>query len=363
MFHRDVFLLVQSKVPEWMFSLRQALEDLKPLSEQVGVSADAISTAISEAKKRHDLSDEDTKVLWLAMTGPGQGTGAIKKEAEAGEPPINNKRAEFVKAGKEAGIDIDKSMASAEVRQRVERAIAAIESMESRGVPPETKAAMDLLKKDLDQFEADGAVGSMIILARRAHRENQKLIIGLETDWIPALDKRDSLQKQAIAALMKEISGIAEALKAMGLDNVEIICGNGSDLAGKILERADKTNTNLHNVVIMASASTINSENFTALRSTDEGSRPFLAAIDPQELTEFYAKFGEATDKQLHIKLAQMLYIALELAAGKEPPQIPMIASYDKSMRMVVFLPKAEPMDYEALRDAYKAERSALVAA
>mgnify|MGYP001563861683 CR=1 FL=1 len=58
-----------------------------------------------------------------------------------------------------------------------------------------------------------------------------------------------------------------------------------------------------------------------------------------------------------------MLYMTLELAAGKEPPQLPIIASYDKKMRIVIFLPKADPIDYEALKSNYAAEKAALQAA
>ena len=218
-------------------------------------------------------------------------------------------------------------------------------------------------RKDLNQIEADGAVGSLIVLARKAKRENQRLLIGLETDWMPGINAKSSLQRSAISALMKEIDSIGETLKSMGLDNVEIIHGNSNELAGSLLDRADKTHTSLRNVVAMASVSTINSESFSPLRNADENNRPFLAGIDPAELISFYGQFGEATAKQLHIRLSRMLYMTLELASGKEPPQLPIIVSYDKKMRMVVYLPKAEPKDYEDLKNIYAAEKTALAAA
>ena len=46
--------------------------------------------------------------------------------------------------------------------------MAAIESLDNEGIAPETKAAIELLKKNLNQFEADGGAGSLIVLARRA---------------------------------------------------------------------------------------------------------------------------------------------------------------------------------------------------
>ncbi|MCX5678999.1 MAG: UTP--glucose-1-phosphate uridylyltransferase [Candidatus Omnitrophica bacterium] len=218
-------------------------------------------------------------------------------------------------------------------------------------------------ENNLNQFEADSAVGDLIILARRAQRENQKLIIGLETDWIPGMNVKGSLQRNAIAALMKEIDGIGETLKSMGLDNVEVIRGSGNDLANTLLTEADKTHTSLHNIVVMASTNTINSNSFTALKDANENDRPFLAGIDPTELMKLYDEFGETTSKQLYIRLMQMLYMTLELASGKEPPQIPLIMSYDKKTRTVIFLPKAEPRDYEMLKNVYAAEKMALAAA
>ena len=298
--------------------------------------------------------------------------------SEIVESSVNNERAKFIETGNKiiSAIttktnlhsitdvgNLDKKMTTAEIRQRVERAILVIEGLEKENIYPETRASIELLKKNLNQFEADGAVGSLIVLARRAQRENQKLIIGLETDWIPGMNIKGSLQRNAIAALMKEIDAIGEALKSMGLDNVEITRGNSNDLASALLTEANKTHTSLHNIVVMASANTISSNSFVALRNTDENDKPFLAGIDPTELIKLYTEFGEATSKQLYIRLTQMLYMTLELAAGKEPPQLPIIASYDKKMRIVIFLPKAEPIDYEVLKNTYVAEKTALSAA
>jgi hypothetical protein len=113
----------------------------------------------------------------------------------------------------------------------------------------------------------------------------------------------------------------------------------------------------------MASAQTITSDSFLALRVADESGRAFLAGIDPTELIKAYAEHGEATSKQLKIRLASLLYLTLELALGKEPPQMPLVVSYDKDKRMIIYLPTAEPVDYEALKSTYKAEQTALAAA
>jgi len=175
------------------------------------------------------------------------------------ESSLNNERAKYIESGSKLAGGLDKNMATAEIRQRVQKAIEAIEKIDQKNVSPEIRANIESLKNNLNQFEADGAVGSLIVLARKAKKENQKLIIGLETDWIPGINVGNSLQRQAITALMKEIDSIAEALQSMGLDNVEIIRGSGNQLADAILaaKEAGNTSIKMHNIVIMASANTM----------------------------------------------------------------------------------------------------------
>ena len=339
--------------------------------------AAANSADVNSAESRIVFNDvkDNTSIVDSAKPETAQASKTTQL-FEIVESALVDKRTEFIdagnrlidslaaKTGSEVATDIgalDEKMTTAKIGQRVERAIAAIEKLDKEGVAPETRTAIELLKKNLSQFEADGGVASLIFLARRAKRENQKLIIGLETGWIPGI--KNGLQQKAIFALMREMDSIAEALRSMGLDNVEVVHEGGSELAGVLLNKASQTQTSKHNIVVMASAGTINSDSFAALRNADEGDRPFLAGIDPAELIKLYAEFGESVSSQLHIRLAGLFYMTMELAAGKEPPQTPMIASYDKKMRIVIFLPSAKPMDYEMLKNNYAAEKAALQAA
>ena len=216
-----------------------------------------------------------------------------------------------------------------------------------------------LLKNNLNQFEADGAVGSLIVLARKAKRENQKLIIGLETDWIPGISVKGSLQKNAIAVLMKEIDSIGEALRSMGLDNVEIVHESGSQLADSLTKAANDSHTNMRNIVVMASKETITSDSFRAFRDANEKDKPFLAGIDSIELIKLYEQFGESVSHQLHIELTKLLYMTLEIAAGKEPPKAPWI-QYDSAARILFLVPSADLKDYEELKTAIRGEILAL---
>ncbi len=328
--------------------------------------------------------NEDTREFTaLTLNRPA----LIEDEREAGKEglsssgeTVKSNKMDFINTGNElmsllaelpypeAAVMIDKldrTLTAEEICLRVKRAIEFAEGVCDEDLSAESKTAIDFLKRNIIQFQADSAIGSLITLARRAKRENQKLIIGLETEWIPGMSERGSLQRIAISALLKEMNSLGDALRSMGLDNVEIIRGSGNQLAGAILAAKEAGNTpiKMHNIVVMASANTINSDGFASLRNADENDRPFLAGIDPTELIKLYTEFGESVSKQLYIRLTSLLYMTLELATGKEPPQSPIIVSYDKKLRILMLLLKADPIDYEVLKSNYAAEKAALQAA
>lgn len=307
-------------------------------------------------------------------------TSAIPDLFKIVKSSVNNERTKFIetvnrlidsivmKTDSEnvAGIGhFDEKMATAEIRQRIEHAISVIDGLDKESVSPKIKASIESLKKNLNQFEADGAVGALIVLARRAQGENQKLIIGLETDWIPGMKAENSWswQRQAITALMQEIYSIGEALRSMGLDNVEIVRGSGDQLADS-LKKAVDDGVSMRNIVVMASKDTIMSDEFKAFRNAKEKDKPFLTGINPEKLIKLYEQeeHRESFEKQLHIKLTTMLYMTLEVAAGKEPPNAPWI-QYNNITRILILIPDAEIIPYEKLRDTYKAEVTALQAA
>jgi hypothetical protein len=217
------------------------------------------------------------------------------------------------------------------------------------------------MKAGLAHLEADSIVASAIAMARRAKHENQKLIIGLDTGWIPGYGSKGNLQNGAMASIVHEIESLGDTLRSLGLDNVTVIHEDGEALAASLLAEADKTHTKLANVIVLGSSRTLASAAFGALRSTTDEQRAFLAAVDPTLIMNAAVYAGPSD--VLNINLIEMLSIALELAAGKEPPRIPMIVSYDSRMRMVIFLPRAAPIDYETLKKAYEADKRALASA
>ncbi|MDO8535731.1 MAG: aldo/keto reductase, partial [Candidatus Omnitrophota bacterium] len=177
------------------------------------------------------------------------------------------------------------------------RSSASGDTVSAAGLFKIVEAAADAEDNSPLQLEANEGIASLIYLARKAQAEGQKLLIGLETDWVPGINKEGSLQRQAITPLIRKIE---DGLKRKGLDNVEIVYESAGNLAGVLTGRADKTHTSLHNIVAMASKSTIYSDKFAPLMNADMNDRPFLTVIDPIKLTELYEQYGELSSKQLY---------------------------------------------------------------
>jgi hypothetical protein len=255
---------------------------------------------------------------------------------------------------------------TAEIEDQAERALARLKEFKEADseleVPENISSNAEAVKNGLDGLEAEGLVSSVILLARKAQREGQKLIIGLETDWIPGFEK-GKLQHNALNPLVNEIKALQEKLKDLGLNNVMMVHRSGDALANELLTQAEETSTKLSNVVVLASSETINSETFSELRSTETEQRAFLAGVDAAQLAEFYSKNKEDFEKQLLVRLTQLLCLSLELAAGKRAPDLPIIKEYNEALRIVIFLPEAKAINYQDLQEINKLKKLALQAA
>jgi HEAT repeat protein len=227
---------------------------------------------------------------------------------------------------------------------------------------PQIREKADLVRKLLPQFEVHTFIEGIILKARQAQRNGQSLIIGLDTSWIPELEKEGSLQHNALSSLMKEIYSLGDTLKGIGLDNVVIVHESSARLAGEILSECEEHSTDLSNVVVLAASGTIEAAAFTPLKSTSTEKKAFLAGVDATALNEFIAGKGAGLE-ELNINILEMLTLTLELASGKDAPKVSLIQSYDKAKRIVILFPKAEALDYQKLREEYKMRREFLQAA
>ena len=75
------------------------------------------------------------------------------------------------------------------------------------------------------------------------------------------------------------------------------------------------------------------------------------------------SRLRQRRDRFRCFELVQMLSIALEIASGNEAPNLPIVATYDRDSRTVVFLPRPKPMEYGELRNFYKLKLLALQSA
>ncbi|MFH1846978.1 MAG: hypothetical protein ABH869_05420 [Candidatus Omnitrophota bacterium] len=223
----------------------------------------------------------------------------------------------------------------------------------------EVESAVLDIKNNIDKFEAGSLIANIIILARKARRGGQKLILGLETDWIPGYEDDGSYQHNAINPLINKIRDLQIELRKMGLDIIIIDC-KGEDLASAVLKEAEDSEVDLSNVVVMASKDTIYSKAFKPLLNVANAKKPFLAVIDPAELLEAYKLGQEKPGKDICVEIMKMLLITLELASGNDVSELEIIKKYSKEKRIVLFEPKAEPVDMEEVRIFYKLKLLAL---
>jgi len=258
--------------------------------------------------------------------------------------------------------ELDRNQTSAEIRQCIEEMLKNTERVDAEADTARIDDLTAKVKDNLKKLEADGIIAAVIALARRAKRQGQNIIIGFETDWIPGYDER-SMQHGAIDSLINELEDIGDILRSLGLDNVSIIHSESGSLAHDLLKEADATSTDFSNIIALGSMDTILSSEFNELRSTETEQKAFLAAIDATEILDFYDKHKTASKKQLFIEIMTMLSLSLELALGKDQPDLPIIDNYDKKSRMVIFLPQVRPMDIRQIRKLYNASLKALQAA
>ncbi|MEA3488865.1 MAG: HEAT repeat domain-containing protein, partial [Candidatus Omnitrophota bacterium] len=379
--------------------------------EEGAVSGDELRNEISKLKQKFPQDEQDIRTAILQTMGEAQRRASLRnkdilpeqflpmQEEQIPEAPavtprddqvtqlfeiveaaINNRRTRLVNAGNELVIFLiekgaissntpamNRGDSTAEIRSQMEQALDAVDELRGPAdeeridridLPDNVISAAADIRENIDTLGTDSVIAALITLARSAGREDQKLIIGLETDWIPEYE-RGGMQHGAINPLIGEIESLGDTLKSMGLDNVRVVHSGSNDLAEELLKEAEETSTKLSNVVVLASNNTINSERFDGLRSTRQKKRAFLAGIDTRELDK-----AKTTDSQINvIQIIGMISIALELAMGKEAPDLPLIAEYDKALRIVIFLPKAEPLEYEQLKRLYKMRMLALQAA
>jgi len=240
------------------------------------------------------------------------------------------------------------------------------EQLSHIGSKPKKKLALQEEKKQVSiideaKVHADNFVNSIVARAMAAKKLGQKLIIGLDTSWIPGYEE-GQLQHMALNPLIRELKKLERRMNNLGLNNIVIEIGSRKDLANKVLLKAQTTNTPLSNIIILTGQSILTSGVFDSLKSTKNQRKAFIAVVNTSKLDEYYN--GHPQDsRQSYMRLMEMLNIAMELSMEKESLNNPMIISYDRNTRMVILQPKAEPIDFTKMKKLYDAQKQAIIAA
>jgi hypothetical protein len=185
-------------------------------------------------------------------------------------------------------------------------------------------------------------VDTVLVRAFEASKQDQNIIIGIDTSWMPDM--------QGMQALLNYISRIT---REKGLENVMVVRGKGKALAGNILKEAERTNTPLSNVVALGEESAIKADAFDKLRSTETDKKAFLVGVDPKNLSD-----------NSYIDLLKMLTLAMKLAFNEiDTVDASGLTATQIGPRTWIFIPEARPMDFEEKKAVYEAQAQALVAA
>lgn len=288
---------------------------------------------------------------------------------------LNSRRARIEEAGNyiaehirnEGGsaVDVDRKNSTAEMAEALKGLLGAVEKKYGESIVPKDIAnTCDYVRENLDQLEADGMVAAIIVLARKAARMNQKLIIGLETEWIKGFGVAGNRQNDDINPIMREIRDLEATLRSIGIDNVVVVQSSADNLGREVRSAAESNATKLSNVVILASQTTV--ENKLKEINGNPKEMPFIAGVDGENLSKFYR---ENPGKEPVVDIISMLTLALELASGvtvRDPGKIKMIKGgiYDPSTRMVLFvIPEIKPVNPEDLKTEYLHKLEALIRA
>lgn len=189
--------------------------------------------------------------------------------------------------------------------------------------------------------------------SREAKKLNQSIIIGLDDSWIP------KFQRGAVQSILSEIYRLS---RREGLNNIIVIRGEADELARTIFGKVAEEKTAgrevpLTNIIVLGSEGTIASDEFKALRSTETEDRAFLVGVDPKYIQK---------DEFYYIAILEMLTMAMKRAFNESVAADSPFIEVQKDgqyRRVLHFLPRAEPVDANKLKEIYDSQRSLIESA
>lgn len=215
-------------------------------------------------------------------------------------------------------------------------------------------------EKALDRVDVDSIVSSLVVKAVRADARGEKLVIGLDLELVSG-EKAGPADSAMIGELLHALRLLQEKLEKMKIMNLVVINrsdftekGKGDDAA--IAEWADAIEQNVarsgdySNVVVFGAERAVSYFEDTKLSRAKNNERAFLSKI---EMTQEAGRLGPGGYLGI-VDFVGMLALTLEAASGKDVPEqleTPYFnAVFDQYLRRIVFMPRADKIDYEELR-------------
>ena len=176
----------------------------------------------------------------------------------------------------------------------------------------------------------------------QAQPQTQPLVVALGTSWIKGYEKGHYLQYDALNPLIGSLRTYCES------KGIPFIVDDDDKLLARINAERAKDGKAGAKVVVLAGENTVRSDEFAGLRADEKNA--VVVGINNQELT---------TDS--YIRLMEMLTLALKLSAGLEVSldNDHITITKDNNRHLYIFLPHAQPMNYEELKAVYEVQKFA----
>ena len=273
------------------------------------------------------------------------------KRSEELEGFLNNRKAKLIREiqilvekCKENGISlgsINENSVNDGSKKLMDKMIHIIGEIDENDLSEELKGLRDKIVKDLPHVYVDSMIASLIVKAREAKRKYQKIVIGIETDWIPGY-KTDTEQHNSFNPLITQIMKLPDILKSMGIDNVIIVHANDKDLTEDVFKKAKDEGVASSNIIVLAGLETIEYiEKYMKGIVKEDHLRPILAAVDTVFL-DIYLEKNPDQIRMLDIDIMAMLAITLEVATGKDIPASTPLYKIDPKTKKIIFRPCAK---------------------
>lgn len=203
----------------------------------------------------------------------------------------------------------------------------------------------EVVEPDGDNTEAERVKATNFADAVKfiqAKSQDRPLVLALGTDWIKGYEKGSYPQYPALNPLIVSLRNYCDS------KGVPLIVDSDTKLPGLITAERAKDGYANARVIVLAGKDAVALEDFAALRNDRKNT--FVVGVDNQKLTP-----------DSYVPIMEMLTIALKLSMGFDAGRCvtPITIVKDNKLRIYIFTPPAQPMNYEQLKGIYEVQKFA----